>query len=190
MDQQDRRWKRLYVTRSGVEGTICELVDNHRARRCRYHGLRKTHVQHVLTAIATAADRAEYAAPTCDSPPTYPVRDGWSPSALGSAGSSVRTIHADGGRLPSRCQGWSVAQQVDRVGSSTSWKRCGSSFGGPYPRERGAPGSSPSCLVPDGNVPIQAGSSSTRASSSSKGRGRLSFNLRCQPRRPRPRKQE
>lgn len=51
-DQQDLQWKRRYATRSGVEDTICELVNAHRARRSRYHGHRKTHVQHVLTGIA------------------------------------------------------------------------------------------------------------------------------------------
>ncbi|MEU7314319.1 transposase [Streptomyces sp. NPDC007083] len=51
-DQQDSQRRRLYATRSGVEGTICEFVNGHRARRSRYHGLSKTHVQHVLTGIA------------------------------------------------------------------------------------------------------------------------------------------
>ncbi|MER5996487.1 IS1182 family transposase [Streptomyces viridosporus] len=56
-DQQDLHWKRLYATRSGVEGTICELANAHRARRSRYHGHRKTHVQHVLTGIAINIER-------------------------------------------------------------------------------------------------------------------------------------
>ncbi|MEV0093689.1 transposase [Streptomyces sp. NPDC050738] len=29
----------------------------HRARRCRYHGLSKTHVQHAMTAIAVNIER-------------------------------------------------------------------------------------------------------------------------------------
>ncbi|MFE9341394.1 IS1182 family transposase [Streptomyces sp. NPDC007063] len=56
-DQQDSQWRRLYATRSGVEGTICEFVNGHRARRSRYHGLSKTHVQHVLTGIAINIER-------------------------------------------------------------------------------------------------------------------------------------
>ncbi|WP_329263229.1 alpha/beta fold hydrolase [Streptomyces sp. NBC_01478] len=56
-DQQDPAWRRLYAVRSGVEGTIAELAHGHRARRCRYHGLPKTHVQHVLTAIAVNIER-------------------------------------------------------------------------------------------------------------------------------------
>ncbi|MFC9951401.1 transposase [Streptomyces prasinus] len=56
-DQQDPHWKRLYATRSGIEGTICELVNAHRARRSRYHGHRKTHAQHVLTGIAINIER-------------------------------------------------------------------------------------------------------------------------------------
>ncbi|WP_175541421.1 transposase [Streptomyces aidingensis] len=56
-DQQDPRWRRLCATRSGVEGTICELVNAHQARRSRYHGHRKTHVQHILTGIAINLER-------------------------------------------------------------------------------------------------------------------------------------
>ncbi|CAL9651465.1 hypothetical protein C1708_33355 [Streptomyces sp. DH-12] len=56
-DQQDPRWKRLYATRSSIEGTICELVNAHRAHRSRYHGHRKTHIQHVLTGIAINIER-------------------------------------------------------------------------------------------------------------------------------------
>lgn len=56
-DQQDPQWKRLYATRSGVEGTICEFINGHHARRSRYHGIRKTHVQHVLTGIAINIER-------------------------------------------------------------------------------------------------------------------------------------
>jgi transposase len=56
-DQQDSQWRRLYATRSGVEGTICEFINGHRARRSRYHGHRKTHLQHVLTGIAINIER-------------------------------------------------------------------------------------------------------------------------------------
>ncbi|MFC4885307.1 transposase [Streptomyces beijiangensis] len=62
-DQQDPAWRKLYALRSGAEGTIAELALGRRARRCRcrcrcrYHGLSKTHVQHVLTAIAVNIGR-------------------------------------------------------------------------------------------------------------------------------------
>ncbi|MFD0071046.1 transposase [Streptomyces sp. NPDC127166] len=56
-DQQDPRWKRLCTTRSGVEGTIREPAEAHRARRSRHHGHGKTHVQHVLTGIAINIER-------------------------------------------------------------------------------------------------------------------------------------
>ncbi|MGW1902909.1 transposase [Streptomyces hirsutus] len=51
----DRR--SIYALRSGVEGTVNELVHGHEMRRCRYRGLAKTHVQHVLTAIAVNIER-------------------------------------------------------------------------------------------------------------------------------------
>ncbi|MGW2190059.1 transposase [Streptomyces sp. NPDC001719] len=56
-DQQDPAWRRLYGCRSGIEGTVNEIVNGHRMRRCRYHGLAKVHVQHVLTAIAINIER-------------------------------------------------------------------------------------------------------------------------------------
>jgi hypothetical protein len=56
-DQQDSTWLRTYGSRSGVEGTINEFVNGHRGRDCRYRGLAKTHVQHVLTGIAVNVER-------------------------------------------------------------------------------------------------------------------------------------
>ncbi|XUL85526.1 IS1182 family transposase [Streptomyces galilaeus] len=56
-DQHDHEWRRLYASRSGVEGTVNEFVNNHQMRRCRYRGLARTHVQHVLTAIAVNIER-------------------------------------------------------------------------------------------------------------------------------------
>jgi Transposase DDE domain len=56
-DQQDPAWRKLYASRSGAEGTIAEFTGGHRARRCRYQGLAKTHVQHVLTALAVNVER-------------------------------------------------------------------------------------------------------------------------------------
>ncbi|WP_244184620.1 transposase [Streptomyces cellostaticus] len=56
-DQQDPKWQRHYASRSGIEGTMNELVNDHQMRRCRYHGVAKAHVQHVLTAIAVTIER-------------------------------------------------------------------------------------------------------------------------------------
>jgi transposase len=56
-DQHNHEWRRLYASRSGVEGTVNEFVNSHQMRRCRYRGLARTHVQHVLTAIAVNIER-------------------------------------------------------------------------------------------------------------------------------------
>jgi len=56
-DQQNSAWRKLYALRSGTEGTIAEFTGGHRARHCRYRGLAKTHVQHVLTAITVNIER-------------------------------------------------------------------------------------------------------------------------------------
>jgi transposase len=63
-DQQNSAWRRLYASRSGAEGTIAEFAVGHRARHCRYRGLAKTHVQHVLTAIAVNIERLSQQEPT------------------------------------------------------------------------------------------------------------------------------
>ncbi|MEV6730608.1 transposase [Streptomyces sp. NPDC051364] len=68
-DQHNPQWQRRCAARSGVEGTICEFVNGHRARRGRYHGVAKTHVQHVLTAIAINLERlATHAPPATEHP--------------------------------------------------------------------------------------------------------------------------
>jgi transposase len=73
-DQQDPAWRRLYGLRSGAEGTIEEFANGHHGRRCRYRGLAKTHVQHVLTALAINVERLSDQEPTDSSyrprPPT------------------------------------------------------------------------------------------------------------------------
>jgi hypothetical protein len=56
-DQQDPDWQRRYAARSGIEGTVDEIVNGHRMRRCRYHGTAKAHIQHVFTAIAINIER-------------------------------------------------------------------------------------------------------------------------------------
>lgn len=51
--QQTPEWKQRYALRAGAEATGSETVHAHGLRHCRYRGLAKTHVQHVLTAAGT-----------------------------------------------------------------------------------------------------------------------------------------
>lgn len=51
-EQQTDEWKERYAKRAGVEGTISQGVRSFGLRECRYIGLAKTHLQHVLTAVA------------------------------------------------------------------------------------------------------------------------------------------
>lgn len=44
--------RRLYARRAGIEGTVSQGVRAFGLRRARYHGLAKTHLQHVATAAA------------------------------------------------------------------------------------------------------------------------------------------
>ena len=41
-----------YAARAGIEGTHAQAIRRCGLRRCRYVGLAKTHLQHVLTAAA------------------------------------------------------------------------------------------------------------------------------------------
>jgi transposase len=52
-EQQTPEWKKRYAMRAGAEATVSETVGAHGLRRCRYLGLARTHVQHVLTAAGT-----------------------------------------------------------------------------------------------------------------------------------------
>ncbi|WP_329018068.1 IS1182 family transposase [Micromonospora rifamycinica] len=53
VQQQTPEWKRRYDLRAGCGATVSETVRAHGLRHCRYRGLAKTHVQHVLTAAGT-----------------------------------------------------------------------------------------------------------------------------------------
>jgi len=50
--QQDKNWQANYATRAGIEGTIHQTVHITGARRTRYRGLDKTHLDHVYDAVA------------------------------------------------------------------------------------------------------------------------------------------
>ncbi|MFF4484686.1 IS1182 family transposase [Streptomyces sp. NPDC001520] len=52
LDQQTEDWQRRYAIRAGIEATISQNVRTCGLRRSRYRGLARTHVQHVLTALA------------------------------------------------------------------------------------------------------------------------------------------
>src|SRR5437764_4778966 len=51
-DQQTQTFRQQYALRAGIEGTHAQAVRRMGLRRARYDGLDKTHVQHVLTAVA------------------------------------------------------------------------------------------------------------------------------------------
>ncbi|MFE6104722.1 transposase [Streptomyces laurentii] len=63
-EQQTPEWKTRYAVRSGVEGTVNEFAHGYGMRLCRYRGQGKTHVQHVLTAIAVNIERLSGLPPT------------------------------------------------------------------------------------------------------------------------------
>jgi len=50
--EQSALFKREYAARAGIEGTLSQGVRVAGLRRCRYIGLAKTHLQHLLTAAA------------------------------------------------------------------------------------------------------------------------------------------
>jgi hypothetical protein len=57
LDQRTEEWRRRYAIRAGVEATLSQNVRVHGLRRSRYRGLARTHVQHVLTALACNVTR-------------------------------------------------------------------------------------------------------------------------------------
>ncbi|WP_251059470.1 MULTISPECIES: transposase [unclassified Streptomyces] len=52
LEQQTEDWQRRYAIRAGIEATLSQNVRSCGLRRSRYRGLARTHVQHVLTALA------------------------------------------------------------------------------------------------------------------------------------------
>jgi transposase len=51
-EQQTLEFRKQYAMRAGIEGTHSQAVRRMGLRRARYDGLHKTHLQHVLTAVA------------------------------------------------------------------------------------------------------------------------------------------
>ena len=56
--QTTKTFEHQFATRAGVEGTISQAVRGVGVRQCRYVGLAKTHLQHVITAAAMNVVRA------------------------------------------------------------------------------------------------------------------------------------
>ncbi|WP_184946793.1 transposase [Kitasatospora kifunensis] len=52
-EQKTEAWQQRYALRSGCEATVSETVRAYGIRHCRYRGIARTHVQHVLTAAGT-----------------------------------------------------------------------------------------------------------------------------------------
>lgn len=55
--QETEEFKTLYKARAGIEGTLSQGVRRTGLRQARYHGLARTHLQHVATAVAINAIR-------------------------------------------------------------------------------------------------------------------------------------
>jgi len=50
--QTTEEFAHSYAARAGIEGTHAQAISRCGLRRCRYIGLAKTHLQHVITATA------------------------------------------------------------------------------------------------------------------------------------------
>ncbi|MGK7893597.1 MAG: IS1182 family transposase [Xenococcus sp. (in: cyanobacteria)] len=55
--QQTEEFEKQYALRSGIEGTLSQGIRGFGLRQCRYRGLAKTHLQHILTAAAINLER-------------------------------------------------------------------------------------------------------------------------------------
>ncbi len=55
--QKTQAFKDRYAKRAGIEGTISQSVYSLGMRRCRYRGIEKVHLQHILTACAVNLTR-------------------------------------------------------------------------------------------------------------------------------------
>ena len=69
-EQEGEQWRTRFALRAGCEATVSETVHAHGLRHCRYRGLAKTHVQHVLTAAGANIIRLS----ECYPPGTVPGR--------------------------------------------------------------------------------------------------------------------
>jgi transposase len=51
-NQETEEFRKSYAARAGIEGTHAQAIRRCGLRRCRYIGLAKTRLQHVITAVA------------------------------------------------------------------------------------------------------------------------------------------
>jgi transposase len=51
-NQATEKFRKSYAARAGIEGTHAQAIRRCGLRRCRYIGLAKTRLQHVITAVA------------------------------------------------------------------------------------------------------------------------------------------
>jgi len=58
-EQGSEEWCRRYARRAGIEGTLSQAVGAFGMRRCRYIGLAKTKLQHILAALAINVARLD-----------------------------------------------------------------------------------------------------------------------------------
>ncbi|MFJ8016773.1 transposase [Streptomyces sp. NPDC096339] len=63
-EQKTTPWRERYAMRAGCEATVSETVRAHGLRHCRYRGIAKTHVQHVLVAAGANVIRLSQHRPT------------------------------------------------------------------------------------------------------------------------------
>ncbi|MFS7880311.1 transposase [Streptomyces asiaticus] len=71
-EQKTDQWRRRIAIRAGCEATVSETVHAHGLRRCRYRGLSKAHLQHVLTAAGANIIRLSECFPPDTAPPREP----------------------------------------------------------------------------------------------------------------------
>jgi len=113
--QQDPQWLRTYGSRAGVEGTMSEIVNGHSGRNCRYRGHAKTHVQHVLTAIAINLERLD----AHESPEHRPAS---SPRCRATS-SNADTRYPGGGAARSDQRHQAPRQSPSLLDAGQSWNR-------------------------------------------------------------------
>ncbi|WP_405914464.1 transposase [Streptomyces sp. NBC_00963] len=68
-EQGTSEWQEPYAVPAGWEATVCETDQAHDLHHCRYHGMARTHVQHVLTAAGTNTIRLSQCFPPGNAPP-------------------------------------------------------------------------------------------------------------------------
>ena len=71
-EQATSAWQDRYAHRSGIEGTIAQASRRSNVHQARYRGLAKTHLQHVLTALASTSSASTPGSPGPQPPEAGP----------------------------------------------------------------------------------------------------------------------